>query len=309
MRDILSDNADALKFCRESLGFILRDMAQALKYESATPLVDIDTYVLGGDSAGGILALLGGHMLSPLPTAIIQSCCVTDMLEYHPTPPACYPPSGKFSDDVLHELMKERDVSKAAIAAPYLSEIPPPLGMGRLPRATLDIVWGPSLASHDGPQGPEADYTEEEILWTARQNDLANVALRDSLTIPTVFRREKFSSEEEYVAEVMSMSPLHLLGPPGSRATRTAATYPPTFIMHGTEDAGVPIHHALRFVGRLRELRRPVAWRYVEGKGHAFDIWIGPGSPGWDIIHEGVEFVDKRVREKKNGTDKVVARL
>jgi acetyl esterase/lipase len=124
-----------------------------------------------------------------------------------------------------------------------------------------------------------------------------------------VFRRETFETEEDYAAEIVSLSPLHLLGLPGSRPTESGSKYPPTFIMHGTNDPGVPMHHALRYVSRLRELGRPVGWHFAN-KGHAFDIWIAPGNPLWYIVHEGVEFVDKHVREKKqNGPNGAVAKL
>jgi acetyl esterase/lipase len=297
LREILDDNAAALAFCRAELPAILRDMAAELGKLPQAAAVDIDTYVLGGDSAGGTLALIGGHLLRPRPAAIIESCAVTDLINYHPTSPAAYPPSGAFPDAELRALLAERDPRKAVIAAPYLSEIPPPLGMGRLPRPQLGAVWGASDGPvHDGPHGPEADFSEEEVRFAAMRNDAANLALRDRLTIPTLFRAEKYNSLPELTDAVIELCPLHLLGGMGCPPTETSREYPPTYILHGTHDSGVPMHEAKRYAARLTELRRPVGLKVVEGKGHAFDIWAAPGHALWPTMQHGVDFVDQHVR-------------
>lgn len=296
LRDILEDNADALAYCIANLENILQGMAAEMGIRHQAKLVDIDSYALGGDSAGGILALLGGFLLSPRPKAIIESCCVTDMLGYHPDPPSHYPLTEEYPTEEIHAAIAERDPARASVASPYMAELPPPLGIGRLPRGYLDTIWGPSTARFDGPSGPEPDFTTEEMRWTAKRNDMQNTSLRDCLTLPTIYRREKFDTEEAYIEDIKSLSPLHMLGAPGTPALPYAREYPATYIMHGTVDVGVPVYHARDFVARLRELGRPVDVHYAVGKNHAFDIWFAPGKPGWEVVTKGVDFVDRHVR-------------
>ncbi len=49
------------------------------------------------------------------------------------------------------------------------------------------------------------------------------------------------------------------------------ATYPPTFILHGTADSAVPVEQSRAFEAKCKQVGIPIDARYCEGGEHCFE--------------------------------------
>ena len=108
--EILSDCKDSLAWCINELPGIL-----------GNERIDIDRYVVGGDSAGGTLSTLAGHLFEPKPKVVINVFGLVDSLDV--------PNQGTASDewslsyDNVEEVMEKakmnRDPSKAEFICPW----------------------------------------------------------------------------------------------------------------------------------------------------------------------------------------------
>lgn len=71
--------------------------------------------------------------------------------------------------------------------------------------------------------------------------------------------------------------------------------FPATCFVHGRGDVFYPVEGSERAVGRLREMG--VRTRFVTGEfGHAFDLRLGEGESGWEVVEEVMGWVGEIVR-------------
>lgn len=79
-----------------------------------------------------------------------------------------------------------------------------------------------------------------------------------------IYRRERFSNEQEFEGHVRANSPFHLLD--------TTTTFPPSYFLHGEEDNIVPTQQSRRMAETLRGMGIPTGEHYEKGAGHVYDF-------------------------------------
>lgn len=266
--------ADAVSDLSSAFAWLRLHLSSAISALSPGSLVDLDSYITAGDSAGGILSLLMPFFFDPKPKAVFEAYAITDLGEYHPPRPAFFPLSGNFSEDEIQAALEERNKRGAMTGNLYNVELPPPYG--RIKLEDLKAAIGRKV---DG----------KEARRMALRNDMSNYCLKHKLTLPLLFRHtpldnpvllsgspsDRSAAEAEYKRQVEALSPLHLL--------RKQKHYPPTVIWHGTRDGGVPHStHALPFLQELDTRGVDSLALFADGATHVFDAFIvEPSDRGW----------------------------
>ena len=233
--DILDDCASALAWCQQHLPEIVGS-------------VDVESYVVAGDSAGGSLATLCGHLLRPRPKAVIDIYGVVDFLD--PYYSHGYPNPEYIRDwpeGYLEKAANDRDPSKAVTTIALRRDLPP-----NQTTEELQIRWGTKYTPSD------KDY---EV------NDMYRYMGSKASLMSTLFRKEKYT-DAEYDAVRKDHSPLFIL------QTEAGKEYPPTFILHGTSDSAVLIAQSHAFVEVLKKNGIDVGYVYTDGAEHCFDDYI-----------------------------------
>ena len=254
VEDQLADCLEAVSWCRANLGSIL-----------GSDKTDVDRYVLCGESAGGNLVTLMGTRLAtsqPPPRAIVDVYGVTDFLSLPAFGPEDQRPtkickdrySGKFSDEVLAKLLRDRDPSN------LLTDAMPWDEHERLTEQELSQCWAADFR-----------YTERVLLQSALHQRYSLRRSEEGLRVG-IMHGERFGTEEELLAFVGSVSPLRVLQERIKQGTKGADLYPPTAFLHGTADIDVPVEQSYALAGLLKEAGVPVVECYEEGEPHVFDL-------------------------------------
>jgi len=250
--DQLADCLEAVAWCRENLPSIL-----------GPDTVDVDRYVLCGESAGGhLVTLMGAHLFDPPPRAIIDVYGVVDFLTlsaFDPDPTKRPnrsqqgPWTGKFSEDILNNLLRDRN------PANILTEAMPWNEFERFTDTQLSERWATDFR-----------YTERVLMQAELHMTHALGVSADGLRVG-IMHGEKLANEEELVAFASSMSPLRILQSRFEQGQRGHALYPPTAFLHGTGDESVPVEQSYAMAKLLSEAGVPVIECYEEGEPHVFD--------------------------------------
>jgi len=254
----LADCLEAVAWCRSNLPGIL-----------GADKVDVDRYVLCGESAGGHLATLMGLHLSPPPKAIVDVYGVVDFislpafgpLDRRPSRATQGPWHGKFSEEALNKLLRDRDPANALTDGLSWNEFE------YLTEAEISERWATDFR-----------YTDR-VLMQAELHMMHSLSRSaDGLRIG-VMHSEKFASEEELTAFVRSMSPLRVLQQRVMQGKKGLALYPPTAFLHGTGDVDVPVQQSYAMSSVLRDADVPVVECYEEGGLHVFDMKYTVSKP------------------------------
>jgi acetyl esterase/lipase len=250
---------------------------------------------------------MGLHLSNPPPKAIIDVYGVVDFLAMKAFAPPDQRPSrttqgpwnGKFSEETLDKLLRDRDPANTLTDALPWDEFT------RLTDTWISERWA-----------TEFRYTDR-VLMQAELHMMHSLSRSaDGLRVG-IMHSERFPSEELFMAFVQSMSPLRVLQQRVTQGRRGLDLYPPTAFLHGTGDVDVPVEQSYAMAGVLKEAGVPVVECYEEGGLHVFDMkysvrgllaWFdihadialqGPEVPGWDTYIEPIlDFVDKHVGPK-----------
>jgi acetyl esterase/lipase len=232
---MVSDGQDAFDWCRANLETTLANT------------VDVDAYVVGGDSAGGCLATLLGGILTPPPRAVLDDQGITDLsdpwFDTHPDPVVPY--SGEFTDDEIAAAVAERDPSKAITGAACPNDDNPELETEAEVRASF--------------QSSTVRFGRAERL----QLDVRRSICSKSAWVRATVHPEKYATEDEVKAAEREWSSLYRLD--------NLSTYPPTFFLHGDSDECVPVWQSRKMAAKLREMGVEVGAHYEPGVGHCFN--------------------------------------
>jgi acetyl esterase/lipase len=236
----VGDCKDALVWCFEHLPSIL-----------GADTIDTARYVVAGDSAGGTLSTICGHVFEPKPKAVIDVFGVVDITDkyFHTPLPEDQPnPWGEYSqprdEQELEKLLGDRDPSKAEVICPWDWELEPNMSV-----EDLRLFWGT----------PDFTPSEKDFL----RMDMVKHSGKRSNKFSILFRREKLS-DEEFLAKCKEWSSYYMLD-------ERKREYPPTFFLHGTGDTAVPVEQSSMMAKKLRELGVPVGEAYCEGGQHCFE--------------------------------------
>jgi acetyl esterase/lipase len=240
----LSDCLDAVTWCRVNLPHLL-----------GQDRVDVDRYVVCGDSSGGTLATLLGHYADPPPRVVIDVYGVID-----------FESMGWLGDEAQKQLPSigstewKGEFTEAELHA-FLSD--------RNPANTLDVA-PPWIAR----------YTEEQLSkqWATQFRYTKRIRLQTELHVwrtnrgkqgiksdllKAVIHEENFPDRKALSDFLASVSPLRLL----DGNTR----YPPTAFLHGTADSVVPISQSIKMAEVLKSMGVPTVECYESGMKHGFD--------------------------------------
>ncbi|KFX88025.1 hypothetical protein O988_09184 [Pseudogymnoascus sp. VKM F-3808] len=264
----LADCIAAVEWCRVELPRIL-----------GADKVDVDRYIIAGESAGGHLVALMAHHLVPSPRAVINAYGPVDLAVLMPfsgpvpTSPPETPWTGEFSEQELLAYLSDRTPENVLMDALWWDE---------------DILFPAKLLSErwaaDIEYSPRIKLQAEFHRWGSTIG--AGPALRISM-----FHDERFKDEEALCQFMASMSPSAMLLEMEERK------YPPMAFLHGTADDLVGVEQSRCMAERLRGLGVSVLESYEEGVGHIFDKkYTGPDVEGWDkYIRPILEFCDELV--------------
>lgn len=241
----LQDCLDAVAWCRASLPNIVgRDK------------VDVNRFVVSGESGGGHLATLMAHHLSPPPRAVIDAYGIVDPAAcwpiFRPITLPANPPTwtGAFGEQELHDFFADRDPANVITDALWWDE------ETRLPESALSEGWA-----------TEFKYTRRIRLQAELHRIRVDVTGNPEAALRSVrvgsFHEERFEDEEALKKFVRSISPGPLL--------EGKTWYPPTAFLHGTEDLAAPIEQSRVMAAKLREMGVEVLESYEEGEEHVFD--------------------------------------
>lgn len=247
--------------------------------------VDVDRYVLVGDSAGGLLVSLmglrlGGNEGLPAPRAIVDiyGCAdIPGMLEMDRKGEEAEEWKGEFKAEELEKYLEDREGEVLTEAMSWRE-------MEEYTEEELSGYWK-----------KEVKYTErirlqaELHVWRSLHPRGGELIAKAALHPERFERREEF---EEYMRE---MSPLWAL----RKRAGEGGKYPPTAFLHGTEDEAVPVEHSREMAKILKGMGVPIVEIYPEGQKHVFDRkYTSADVPGWnEDIQPIVDFVARQVDE------------
>lgn len=242
LSEILNDCKDALAWCRANLCSVVA--------------VDLEACVVGGDSAGGTLAVLAGHHFDPPPKVVIDVFGVTDMTDpyFHPREPGArkaerdkfFPESKEFTEDELWAAWNDCDPSHAQVISPWNWEMEP-----QMSAPNLQTYWGKEYVP-----GRKDRLRMDMITLVTREK----VWFRRLVGDPP---------DETYTSALEAYSALQLL--------QGKSTYPPTFFLHGAGDKAVPIDQSYRMAKVLKDMGVAVGEKYHPTGEHCFEMVIGVG--------------------------------
>jgi acetyl esterase/lipase len=249
--DQLADCLEAIEWCRANLPKIL-----------GPEKVDVDRYVLCGESAGGHLVTLTALHATPPPMAVVDMYGVVDFLSMPAFGPPDQRPSranegpwnGVFSEDMLNKLLKDRDMNNVLTDALPWDEFK------RFTDAELSQLWATDFR-----------FTERVLMQAELHMMHCLSYSADGLRVG-IMHREKFGDEEEFMAFVRSVSPFRVLQERVAEGKRGTELFPPTAFLHGTGDDVVPIQQSYKLAILLKETGVPVVECYEEGEPHVFDL-------------------------------------
>jgi acetyl esterase/lipase len=232
----MEDCKDAFKWVRKNLPDLVPGV------------IDVNLYGIGGDSSGGTLATLLGGILDPKPKVVVDTYGPVNFLAPHflrpPNPSPVMGTSG-YEEDVLAELLKDRNPEHAILAAPFL--------------------WESKLHTEESIQSrwrvSSTTYESGDIEKIRLQIAMTDYIGRRGPAVGVVFRLNDLSTEEERMERRKLWSPIY----------RAGEDYPPTAFLHGIEDMAVPIDQSREFADRLRGLGVDVLESYEKGAPHGFD--------------------------------------
>ncbi|RSH93406.1 hypothetical protein EHS25_007762 [Saitozyma podzolica] len=266
LADIVDDCIDALAWCRANLPSLLGE-----------DTIDLDRYVVAGDSAGGTLSTICGFKFEPKPKAVIDVFGVVDLMDPHFYTPQSVEAAamwGKYhrarDDTELAGICEERDPSKAEVICPWDWELPP-----NMSTEDLRVFWG----TPDFTPG-EKDLLRMDLMkYTGKMANKFNILLRKEELSPEQFDQKRKEWSPFWVVDERK-------------------TYPPTFFLHGTADSAVPVEQSYRFAEKLKRLGVPTGEAYCPDGEHCFENKIErPEDEGWnEYIVPCMEFVDQHVR-------------
>ncbi|AEO68730.1 uncharacterized protein THITE_2118333 [Thermothielavioides terrestris NRRL 8126] len=245
--------------------------------------VDVDRYVLYGDSAGGLLVtLMGLHLAAPPPRAIVDVYGVMDIpdlveRERQHTAEEARPWTGEFGEAELEAFLSDRDPANLLDASTSWRE------MAEVDEKELSRRWA-----------TEFRYTRRARLQSELHVWRSQHPLRATLFLKTL-HLDRFGGDEARVQEYLtSVTPLRAVR---RRLAEGRTQYPPTAFLHGTGDRAVPVQHSYDMARALRDMGVPVIERYEEGEDHVWDHkYTSADVKGWnEFIQPILDFVDHHV--------------
>ncbi|KAE9404851.1 alpha/beta-hydrolase [Gymnopus androsaceus JB14] len=332
--DIIEDVKDAFAFLRTQFNSTLEvmDTQGLLPFEKFR--LDPRGIAVAGSSAGGTAAYFAAMHVSPKPAACLSIFATGgDCLNPHYFIPKTEPfirgrplldPSR--SKDYLYPIA-------SSVASEVISDSPlafnPPAGPGlpplpanpRMPLALLYLQLGTYLDYYTG------EYGLSEVLRAASESDgpdsnsspktdgSKSTKPKFHTILTSGFRNASSSSKSAGTGKGSdSTNPLRPFIPakhlPLFPQFNVDASWPPTLLIHGSEDTSVPVSESKRMYELLQEAGVASRLTIVEGEDHFFDQAIGKPSEEDDnererkfgaVFDGAAGFLRRRIDAAKSG--------
>ncbi|KAK7952200.1 uncharacterized protein PG986_007928 [Apiospora aurea] len=268
----IEDCVDFIAWCRRELPTIL----------GGHDKVDVDRYVITGESAGGFMVTnMATRLPEPAPRVVVDVYGLVDLFDHgllETIDQSAYPAWGSDKADPLQQefteekilsvIREDRDPAHAVSAALFSG------GQVLEGEAQLAAAWKTSALP----------LTERVRLQAAVHSYLSSVwplGGRHRSAYAAMLHPERFAAggsddnkEEEEVAKKVqafarTVSPMQILDtePYGSGAK----TYPPTAFLHGSADTAVPLGQTERFAAKLQALGGETIVSVEPDEPHVFD--------------------------------------
>ncbi len=297
MEDMIEDCLDGIEWCRTHLQRELADFGG----------VNIENYVIGGDSAGGGLAtLLPFRLASPNPKAVINIYGVVDMMHEQAFLASMGSENGGqwkgfygTSEKDIRSIIDGRDAHSAVTSTANLWNLEgvsaEAISAGAEAIALeLKRIWGVSDAEWVFSERKKQQWNVKSYVGYARI----------MVTLPLRIEEMTSSTSRETLLKQYSAS--HLL----REKCSSHSSYPPTLFLHGTGDTAVPVEMSQHMAALLRDRGVETEELYCEGKQHGWDsIYTVSISEiltndsqsseveGWDAYIAPIgRFIEKQVR-------------
>jgi acetyl esterase/lipase len=243
LRDMVDDCEDAFKWCRNNLEGVV-----------GQGKVDLEKYAVAGESAGGTLATILGHVLSPPPRAVVDIYGAVDFTDKRPRSPADIQPLTEgWSEEEVAEAIAKADPTQAITVCPFQFDIPVEY---------IREQWG----------FPDYEYTQRQVF----QYEIKKYLRTYDLLWDVMCRINPEDSDDVRDRKIKQLSPMHML--------EGKTTYPPTFFLHGGGDPVVPQYLAERMAAKLRVMGVPIGEAYEPGEIHEFDNkYTVSAARGWGL--------------------------
>jgi acetyl esterase/lipase len=225
----LSDCVDAWAWCRANLSSILDGQ------------VDAGNCIVMGESAGGTLCTLLGHVLDPAPRAVVDIYGLVDSTEVRERSPVDNQPLTEgWTEEQVAKAIEEADPTEAITVCPFQFDIP-----------VEDIrrQWGVD----------DYQYTRRQVF----QYEIKKYLRTKDLLFDVMYSLKADDSQTEKRRKLTTGSALLLLD--------GKAKYPPTYFLHGRADPVVKVEQSEKMAERLRKMGVDVGESYEPGEKHEFD--------------------------------------
>ncbi|WVW85474.1 hypothetical protein I302_107512 [Kwoniella bestiolae CBS 10118] len=245
----------------QSFQWCLSNLASILGEDT----VDINRYIIGGDSAGGHLSSYCSLHFDPKPTVNLDIFGAVDLTDPHLSTPVPERPI-LFNTPIaeLERMTEDHNPSKATVTCAWTWELDPSMS----PK-TIRSFWG-------------IDYNPGE--GDKKRMDLNSYYAKTGTRIQALFQYTK-----DYQKLARDWSPPYHLD----------KNYPPTVFMHGKKDDTVPIEQSMEFADKLEGLGVDVVRIWSDEGKHSFEQSLGgPEDEGWqEYIVPCLDFVKKHIGE------------
>ncbi|KAK8125521.1 uncharacterized protein PG998_001280 [Apiospora kogelbergensis] len=294
----IEDCIDFVAWCRRELPTII-----------GQDRVDVDRYVITGESGGGFMVTnMATRLPAPAPRAVVDVYGLVDLFDPYNglfeavIDQTAYPAWGSDTNEPLQQEFSEERL---------LAVI----------RGDRDPAHSISAALFSGGQVLEGEaqiaaalktpfpFTERVRLQAAIHAYLSSVwpmggrhrSAYTALLHPERFARGPGGGDDEQDVKVQAfartVSPMQIIDTePYTSGTKT---YPPTAFLHGSADVAVPVSSTERFAAKLRALGVETLVSIEPGEPHVFDqVYTNTSVPGWyDYIQPVIDFVARHVEK------------
>ncbi|OCF57579.1 hypothetical protein L486_05038 [Kwoniella mangroviensis CBS 10435] len=255
--DIYSDLSKSFQWCLDNLSSVLGE-----------DKVDVQRYIIGGDSAGGQLSAHCASHFQPKPLVELNIFGAVDLTDPHFSKGMDRPIPYGTSSEELERLVRDFNPANAVIASPWYWELEPDMS-----QETLRSFWGTDYRPGEGDK---------------KRMDLNAYTSKNGSRIKAMFHlldSQGPEAEEEFKRLTKEWSPTYHL----------TKDYPPTVVMHGEKDQTVLIKQSKDFADKLEKLGVEVKRIWSKDGGHSFEQSMGgPEDEGWEeFIVPCIEFVRK----------------
>ncbi|KAK3325086.1 Alpha/Beta hydrolase protein [Apodospora peruviana] len=283
----ISDCLSAIAWCRTNLPLIL-----------GPSKIDVNRYVLVGESAGGhLVTSMALHLPSPGPKAVIDVYGPIDLFTMGIFEPAGSFPENQvkgkeatewsedeheFTEEELETFLGDRDPKNVITTALSWKE--------------QEVISDDDLRKRWGAPGFEYSrrirLQAELHIWRQSRRGPGGM-------LKGVIHPEGFADQREVEKFVESVSPLRVLLRRIKDGKGGGMVYPPTAILHGSGDFHVPIEQSYALAAALKGAGVPVVESYAEGEEHCFDFrFTSADVPGWnEYIQPIVDFVNVHMND------------